>query len=75
MTFQKIEKRTISQLIITQIQEKLLKGEIEVGQRLPSERRLAEMLGVGRSSVREAMRALQYMGILEIKQDGGISLR
>ena len=70
MAFSKIQKSTVSQIIVEQIQEKLLKGELKAGQKLPPERQLAEMLGVSRSSLREAMRALQYMGILEIRQDG-----
>jgi len=70
MTFSKIQKSTVSQIIVEQIQDKLLKGELKAGQKLPPERQLAEMLGVSRSSLREAMRALQYMGILEIRQDG-----
>lgn len=44
----------------------------EPGTRLPTERELSEMLSVGRSSVREAMRALAFVGAVHIKQGDGI---
>lgn len=51
--------------VVAQIQEKILDGELRVGAKLPSERDLVEALGVSRSSVREALRSLEAMGIIE----------
>jgi GntR family transcriptional repressor for pyruvate dehydrogenase complex len=65
-------KRTF-ELIVDLLKERILSGEFSPGDRLPAERNLAEALGVGRPSVREAYRALELMGILEIRKgiDGG----
>ena len=51
--------------------EKITGGELVPGSRLPSQRDLARMLGVGRSSVREAINALVVMGYLEPLQGKG----
>lgn len=48
------------------------RGELEPGDRLPAERVLAEMLGVGRPTLREALRALQLLGIVDIRHGGGV---
>lgn len=44
------------------------------GDKLPSERELAERLGVGRSSVREALRALEFLGLIETRRGEGTYL-
>ena len=44
-------------------------------ERLPSERELAEQLGIGRNSLREALKVLEAMGVLEIRHGSGIFLR
>ncbi|MGZ5367569.1 MAG: FadR/GntR family transcriptional regulator [Aeromicrobium sp.] len=53
----------------------LLSGQIKPGDRLPSERQLAATLAVGRSSVRDALRPLLLLGILETRQGDGTYLR
>jgi len=72
--FEKISKKTFSQLIVDQIQKRILAGELDPGDKLPSERALAEMFSVSRATVREALRALQYMGILDIRLNDGAYL-
>ena len=47
------------------------RGELKPGMRLPSEPQLAEMSGISRTSVREAVRGLQSIGILEIRRGQG----
>lgn len=49
----------------------LLAGNISPGARLPSERRLAEELGIGRSVVREALKSLGLLGLIEVRQGDG----
>lgn len=50
-------------------------GDIAPGTRLPPERRLAETLGVGRSAVREALAALEILGIVDVRAGSGTYLR
>lgn len=49
----------------------LRSGEVLVGDRLPPERRFAEAFGVGRSAVREALKSLSLLGLVEIRQGDG----
>lgn len=51
--------------VLAQIEQKILEGRLRVGEKLPSERDLVDALGVSRTSVREALRALEAMGIIE----------
>lgn len=53
----------------------LLSGDIKPGTRMPSERALAAALGVGRSSVREALKSLGLLGLVEVRQGDGTYLR
>lgn len=52
------------QLVLTWIEQQLSDGTLTVGGRLPAERTLAEQLGVSRTSVREAIRILEAMGVV-----------
>lgn len=71
MDFQPIKTRKIYEDIIEQIKDLMVSGELKPGDKLLSERELAEKLRVSRSSVREALRALEIMGFMEIKVGGG----
>jgi len=53
--------------VIFQIQEAILEGNLKIGDRLPSERQLREMLEVSRGTLREALRALEQKGLITIK--------
>jgi GntR family transcriptional repressor for pyruvate dehydrogenase complex len=53
----------------------LLGGSYQPGQRLPSERALAESLGVGRSVIREALKSLTLLGLVEVRQGDGTYLQ
>lgn len=63
-------KRTY-QYIVDQIIALIIKGDLKAGDKLPPERNLAEMFGVSRASIREAFRALEIVGIIEVKPGGG----
>lgn len=71
MTFETIRKSSAPEMVAGQIIKKINGGELAPGTRLPSQRDLALMLGVGRSSVREAINALVVMGYLEPLQGKG----
>ncbi len=53
----------------------LLAGGFEPGQRLPAERQIAEAFGVGRSAIREALKSLTLLGLLEVRHGDGTYLR
>lgn len=59
------------ELVIEQVEERVLAGTLRVGDRLPPERELANMLGVSRAAVREAFRALQAQGVLRMSVGTG----
>lgn len=60
--------------IVKQLHELIAEQNIQEGQKLPSERVLSEQLQVGRSSVREALRSLELLGLIETKHGGGTYL-
>lgn len=70
---QKPEKKMFLQ-IVKQLRELIASQNIQAGQKLPSERVLSEQLQVGRSSVREALRSLELLGLIETKHGGGTFL-
>lgn len=61
------------QLVLEWIETDLLEGRLRPGDRLPPERELAATLGVGRSSVREALRVLEVMGLIRTGTGSGPS--
>ncbi len=71
MDLKPIKTRKIYEEIIDQVKNLIAKGELSPGDKLVSEREMADMLNVGRSAVREAFRALEAMGIIEIRQGEG----
>ena len=73
--FQAVRKTRVSEEIIDQIRDLITSGRLRPGDRLPAERDLAKILGVGRSTVREAIRALESLGVLETRAGEGTFLR
>jgi len=71
MSFQPIKPKKISSQIAEQIRSSILAGEFSPGDKLPPERELAELFGVSRPSVREALNLLASSGLVESYQGGG----
>ncbi|MGM0421318.1 MAG: FadR/GntR family transcriptional regulator [Bacillota bacterium] len=71
MSFKNIERRSTSEMVINQIKNEIKNGDLKEGEKLPSERELGEMLGVSRTSIREAIQALSFAGYLESFQGRG----
>ncbi|KQX67695.1 FCD domain-containing protein [Streptomyces sp. Root1310] len=67
-----VPKGTVTQRAIERIKAMITDGSLEPGQRLPTERELAVELGISRSSMREAIRALTVLGVLEARHGSGI---
>jgi len=63
--------RTQTDVVIDGVKAKIVRGELAPGARLPIERDLAAELGVSRGSLREGVRALALMGILETRRGDG----
>ncbi|MFC4000708.1 FadR/GntR family transcriptional regulator [Prauserella oleivorans] len=61
--------------VISQLREAIRAGEWPVGRRIPTESELVADLGVGRNTVREAVRALAHCGLLEVRQGDGTYVR
>ncbi|TYL53376.1 FadR/GntR family transcriptional regulator [Agromyces mariniharenae] len=59
------------QTVLEHVESRLLSGELVPGDRLPGERALSAELGVGRSSVREALRVLEVLGLIRTASGSG----
>uniref|UniRef100_I2Q5K9 Transcriptional regulator n=1 Tax=Desulfovibrio sp. U5L TaxID=596152 RepID=I2Q5K9_9BACT len=66
-----VRSRKLGDLVIQQIQEKISLGIFAPGAKIPTEPTLMAQLGVGRSTVREAVRVLVSAGLLEVRQGDG----
>ena len=71
---QTIEKTSVKEQTLEQLKKYILSGVLRLGERLPSERALAEALGVGRYSVREALKVLEAVGLVESRVGEGTFL-
>ena len=71
MSFETIKRESTLEIIVQQIKLQIKNGSLKPGEKLPSERKLANLLGVSRASVREAIQALAYSGYLEVIQGKG----
>ena len=69
-----IEKTSVKDQTLEQLKNYILSGAIPLGERLPSERALADALGVGRYSVREALKVLEAVGLVESRVGEGTFL-
>jgi len=65
------KKEKVTDQVLSQIKEALLKGELKPGDRIPGVIELADKLGVGISSVREAIKMLESLGAVESRQGEG----
>jgi GntR family transcriptional repressor for pyruvate dehydrogenase complex len=72
--FDSIKTRRLSDEIVRQIREALFAGKLRAGDKLPTERQLAERFETSRTSVREALRSLEHEGLIRVKKGivGGI---
>src|SRR5690242_18569716 len=61
--------------VIAQLREQISSGEWPVGSKIPTEPDLVAALGVGRNTLREAVRALAHLGLLESRQGAGTYVR
>lgn len=69
--FTTVDHRVLAEHAVDQIERLIIEGRLVPGQKLPSERDLGAKLGVSRPTLRESIRALTIMGILESRQGDG----
>ncbi len=65
--FKKVEQNRVFHGVVVQLEEAILNGRFQPGEKLPPERELKETFQVGRGAVREALRILEQKGLLEIR--------
>jgi len=73
--YQRVTTKTVSEEIVEQIKTLIKESKIEPGEQLPPERKFAEMLGVGRPTLREALNHLEARGFLEIRKRQGVFVK
>lgn len=69
-----VSRVPVVQQVVDSMKEYIAEGQMEVGQKLPTEKEWCEKLGVGRGTVREAFRTLEAKGLVEIKPGRGAFL-
>lgn len=72
---QPVNRRSVPEDVFEQILAEVLSGEMRPGESLPSERRLAEVLGVSRPAVREALKRVAAAGLVEVRQGDSTTVR
>jgi len=70
-SFNEIQIENPVDKIIQQIRDSIVAGKIRQGDRLPSERKLSELFGVGRTYVRDALKKLEFYGVLKTHPQSG----
>jgi GntR family transcriptional repressor for pyruvate dehydrogenase complex len=69
-----IKQKTIVEQIMEKVRELIVKDKLKPGDRIPTENELATMFGVGRSSIREAVKVFTYLGVFETQTRRGTTL-
>lgn len=67
-----VKKQNTYEIIVEQIEELILSGELKPGEKLPGERVLSTKLGSSRTSVRLAIKLLEFMNLLEVRPGSGV---
>lgn len=67
-----VSKKAISEAVAEQLRLLILRGDIEIGDRLPPERELAPSFGTNRNTLREAIRSLEAQGLVTVRQGDGV---
>lgn len=75
MPLSPVTRRSVPDDVYDQLLDEMLGGELAAGAALPSERRLAEVLGVSRPAVREALQRLAHAGFVDVRQGDSTTVR
>jgi DNA-binding FadR family transcriptional regulator len=66
-----LQRHNLADAVVGKLQQQLSLGEYQTGEKLPSEPELMEQFGVGRSTIREAIRILANTGLVSVRQGSG----
>ena len=72
MNFKEIKALSIKELFISQLEEMILSGELKPGDRLPSERELADEMNISKTIVHDGIRELSRIGFLDVVSRKGV---
>ena len=75
MALRPVTRRSVSDQVFDQLVDEVVDGELAAGDPLPSERRLAEVLGISRPAVREALQRIAQTGLVEVRHGGASVVR
>lgn len=67
----KIQRQGVAEKVVHRILDLVKSGNLKAGDRLPAERKLIEIFGVSRPTLREALRSLSILGVIEMRHGGG----
>ena len=71
MKIQQVKQKTVTFQVMEQLKQLIISGELKPNDKMPNEYDLAEMFGVGRSTIREVLKIFQYMGVVEFRNPKG----
>jgi GntR family transcriptional repressor for pyruvate dehydrogenase complex len=71
----RLGRKSVVKQVLDHFREVLIRGELQPGDYLPSESELTESFGVGKTSIREAIKMLEAVGVVEVKQGHGSFIR
>jgi GntR family transcriptional repressor for pyruvate dehydrogenase complex len=74
LAFETVHRGRVYEQVLKQLQEQIVTGRLKPGDKLPPERELAQRFKVSRSSVRDAIQALQVMRLVRSRQGGGTAV-
>lgn len=75
MALHRVARRLVPDDVFDQLLDEMVNGELSPGDSLPSERRLAEILGVSRPAVREALQRMSQTRLVEVRHGGATTVR
>jgi GntR family transcriptional repressor for pyruvate dehydrogenase complex len=73
--FQPVRRASVSRQVSEQIRRRIFDGRLRPGDRIPSERELSEQVGSNRNTVREAIRTLEELNLVHVRQGNGMVVR
>jgi GntR family transcriptional repressor for pyruvate dehydrogenase complex len=69
--FKEVRQSKVTQKIFSQIRTAILEGKLQPGDKLPSEKELVEQFQVSKQTLRESLRALEHMGLIDVRKGIG----